>query len=86
MKRSPDVVNDKEQPENVAFMLRMSENKIMVISQYFGFFGSNSGTIQIVPYHEFLNKPFVKMVACRQFENQPDNIVPNTLDFVNEIR
>ena len=45
MKRSPNVLNDKEQAENVAFTLRTSEAKIMVISQYFGFFGPNSGTI-----------------------------------------
>ena len=64
----------------------MSENKIVVVSQFFGFFGENSGTIQILPYNEFLNKPFIKMVACRQFENPPVDIVPQTLEFVNEIR
>ena len=37
-------------------------------------------------YHEFLNKPYIKMVKARQIDNPPDNLVRNTLTFVDQVR
>ena len=34
-----------EQPDNVAFTLRASEHRLLVVTQHFGLFGSDKGSI-----------------------------------------
>ena len=49
-----------EEPENIAFTLRTNQHKLLVVTDPF-----EKGQIQIVPYHEFINKPYVNMVKAR---------------------
>ena len=62
--------------------MRTSPHKLYVICSHFG------GPTQIVRYHEFLNKPYIKMVKVRQLddENVPEDLTKNSLDFVKKIR
>ena len=48
-----------------------------------GHFGSDP---QIVQYHDFLNKPYIRMVKARQLNVEPKEIVKNTYDFIEDIR
>tara|TARA_B110000285_G_scaffold210359_1_gene252164 strand:+ start:447 stop:647 length:201 start_codon:yes stop_codon:yes gene_type:complete len=52
----------------------------LVVTSHFG------GDIQITPYHEFLNKPYIKMVKTRSLEEHPENFIRKSLEFVKEVR
>jgi hypothetical protein len=47
---------------------------------------SHFNDLQIVPYNEFLNKPYIKAVKVRQFAVAPPNLLRNTHEFVKELR
>lgn len=49
-----------EKSANAAFCFRANEHRVLVITDFFGL-----GEISILPYNEFLNKPFIKMVKTR---------------------
>eukprot|EP00347_Sterkiella_histriomuscorum_P017978 403347251 len=68
-----------DQPQNVAFCFRTPQ-RLFVIASHFG------GQIQIIPYHEFLNKPFIKTVKVRTLQNQPINLIEASAQFVQQIR
>lgn len=50
--------------------------KLLIVSSHF------DGQVQITPYNEFLNKPYIKTVKIRSFVNPPLNIVDSTAQFV----
>jgi len=64
----------------VGFCQRISPNKLLVVTSHFG------GEPQISEYHEFLNKPYIRMVKTRQFLDSPEHLVKNTYQFVEAVR
>jgi hypothetical protein len=48
----------KEEPQNVGFCFRTPQKLLVVHSDL-------DNKIHIQPYNEFLNKPFIRSVACR---------------------
>jgi hypothetical protein len=48
----------------------------MVVTSHF------DGEIHITPYHEFLNKPFIKTVKVRTFIAPPIDIIETSAEFV----
>jgi hypothetical protein len=52
----------------MAFCFR-TPKKLLIVTSHF------DNQIHITPYHEFLNKPYIKTVKVRSFANAPDNIV-----------
>ena len=71
-----------DKASNMAFLLRSDEYRLMVLSDTFG-----SGKVTAVPYHEFINKPYIRMVKVRQFEpDNPPKIIENSLSFVKKIK
>ncbi|CDW82653.1 UNKNOWN [Stylonychia lemnae] len=69
----------EDDPQNVAFCFR-TPKRLYVITSHFG------GIPQIILYHEFLNKPFIKTVKVRQILNQPVNMLENSTQFVAQLR
>lgn len=49
-----------EDSENMAFTFRTTEHKLLVVTDPF-----QKGQVSILPYHEFVNKPYVKMIKVR---------------------
>lgn len=73
---------DPDKSTNAAFCFRANQHRVLVVTDFFGL-----GEISILPYHEFLNKPFIKMVKTRQIiPETPPNLEKNTLDFLKNIR
>lgn len=54
--------------------------KLLIVSSHF------DGEVHITPYHEFLNKPYIKTVKVRSFVSEPLNIVESTTQFVQMLR
>ncbi|TNV76448.1 hypothetical protein FGO68_gene387 [Halteria grandinella] len=72
--------NDSEEdPQNIAFAMR-TPKRLLIISGHF------DGQVHITPYHEFLNKPYIRTVKVRQFVSAPLNIVEATAQFVQQLR
>ena len=63
--------NSEDDSQNVAFCMRTPQ-KLLIVSSHF------DGEVQITPYNEFLNKPYIKTVKVRSFLNPPLNIVDAT--------
>ena len=64
-------IKSEEDPQNVAFCMRTPQ-KLLIVSGHF------DGQVHITPYHEFLNKPYIRTVKVRSFESAPLNIVEAT--------
>ena len=66
--------------QNIAFCQRTSKQELLVITSHFG------SDPQVVQFHEFLNKPYIRMVKVRQLNTEPKDLVKNTYDFIDDIR
>lgn len=64
-------IKSEEDPQNVAFCMRTPQ-KLLIVSGHF------DGQVHITPYHEFLNKPYIRTVKVRSFESAPLNMVEGT--------
>jgi len=69
----------EDDAQNLAFCFRTPQKLLVVHSDL-------SGDIQIEPYNEFLNKPFVKQVKVRSFINPPPMFVEQATRFVENLR
>lgn len=47
---------------------------------------SHFGNLTIMPYSEFLNRPYVARVKARNFENPPIDISKRTIEFVRNLK
>ena len=68
-----------EDPQNVAFCMRTPQ-KLLIVTSHFG------GEVQITPYNEFLNKPYIRSVYVRSFQAAPLNLVEATAQFTEQLR
>jgi len=66
-------------PQNVAFCMRTPQ-KLLIVSSHFG------GEVQITPYNEFLNKPYIRSVKVRSFLTAPLNLVEATAQFTQQLK
>ena len=69
----------EEDSQNIAFCMRTPQ-KLLIVSGHF------DGEVHITPYHEFLNKPYIKTVKVRSFVSAPLNIVEASAQFVQKLR
>lgn len=65
--------------QNVAFCMRTPQ-KLLIVSSHFG------GEVQITPYNEFLNKPYIRSVKVRSFLTAPLNLVEATAQFTQQLK
>jgi hypothetical protein len=63
----------------MAFCLRTPQ-KLLVVGCHF------DGEVHIIPYHEFINKPFIKTVKVRTFVYSPLNLVEISTQFLAEVK
>jgi len=54
--------------------------KLLIVSSHFG------GEVQITPYNEFLNKPYIRSVKVRSFLSQPLDLVEATAQFTQQLK
>ena len=47
---------------------------------------SNFGRLTIMPYNEFLNRPYIVRIKWRNLENPPVDIIKKSMDFVTHIK
>jgi len=44
------------------------------------------GTLQIMPYSEFLNRPYFSRIKARNFENPPVDITKRSMEFIQNLK
>ena len=67
-------------PSSMAVIIRSDEHRLLVMTDYFGL-----GEPVVMPYHEFLNKPFVAMVRTRQILPElPAAGIKKSFEFLKE--
>ena len=62
----------------MAFLFRSAGHRLLVVTDLFG-----TGEVTIIPYHEFLSRPFIKMIKTRQIgPNAPPDLVKKSNSFI----
>jgi hypothetical protein len=71
-------MNNKDEFSNVGFTFKTPVMLFVVFSHF--------GKLQIMPYNEFLNRPYISRIKGRNFENPPVDISKKSIDFINLAR
>lgn len=71
-------MSNKDEFAKVGFCFKTPAQLFIVFSHF--------GKLMIMPYHEFLNRPYISRIKARNFENPPIDIAKKSYDFITHVK
>jgi hypothetical protein len=71
-------MHNKDEFSRVGFMFKTPAMLFVVFSHF--------GQLAIMPYPEFLNRPYIARIKARNFENPPVDVARKSMDFVAHVK